>query len=104
MRREHKMPFGATVLEGGGVRFRLWAPGVAEVTLERRARGAAWATHHMKSIGSDGWFGCDVPMAAAGDDYRFVLPDGLKVPDPASRHNPDDVHGPSRVVAPAAYE
>ncbi|MBP6897093.1 MAG: malto-oligosyltrehalose trehalohydrolase [Pseudacidovorax sp.] len=104
MRREHKMPFGATVLEGGGVRFRLWAPGVADVVLERRARGTGWATHPMKAVGDEGWFGCDVPMAAAGDDYRFVLPDGLKVPDPASRHNPDDVHGPSRVVAPAAYE
>ncbi|WP_082702594.1 malto-oligosyltrehalose trehalohydrolase [Pseudacidovorax intermedius] len=104
MRREHKMPFGATVLEGGGVRFRLWAPGVAEVSLERRTRGTGWTLHAMKSLGEHGWFGCDVAEAAAGDDYRFVLPDGLKVPDPASRHNPDDVHGPSRVVAPAAYE
>ena len=39
----------------------------------------------------------------AGTPYRFRLPDGLAVPDPASRWNPDDVHGASRVVDPRAY-
>jgi malto-oligosyltrehalose trehalohydrolase len=32
------------------------------------------------------------------------LPDGLHVPDPASRFQPMDVHGPSEVIDPAAYE
>ena len=32
-----------------------------------------------------------------------MLPDGLRVPDPASRYQPEDVHGPSEVVDAAAY-
>ena len=32
------------------------------------------------------------------------LPDGLRVPDPASRYQPQDVHGPSEVIDPSAYE
>ena len=33
MNRKHDMPFGATVLPDGGVRFRLWAPGAHKVEL-----------------------------------------------------------------------
>ena len=35
MRRRHAMPFGAEVLGEGGVRFRLWAPSIERVVLER---------------------------------------------------------------------
>jgi malto-oligosyltrehalose trehalohydrolase len=52
---------------------------------------------------ADGWHELFVPGAGAGARYRFVLPDGLRVPDPASRFQPEDVHGPSEVVDPAAH-
>ncbi|WP_232324189.1 malto-oligosyltrehalose trehalohydrolase, partial [Variovorax sp. WDL1] len=45
----------------------------------------------------------ELPGARPGDAYRFRLPGGLGVPDPASRFNPDDVHGASRVVDPRAH-
>ena len=38
-----------------------------------------------------------------GSRYRYQLQDGFRVPDPASRFQPDDVQGPSVVVDPAAY-
>ena len=38
MKRAHAMPFGAEVLDRGGVRFRLWAPAVRQVLL--RLEGA----------------------------------------------------------------
>ena len=41
---------------------------------------------------------------AAGSRYRFQIDGGLLVPDPASRANPDDVHGASRVVDPLAFD
>lgn len=44
-----------------------------------------------------------VADARAGARYRFVLPDGREVPDPASRFQPQDVHGPSEVVDLSAY-
>ena len=46
----------------------------------------------------DGWHILDVAGAGPGSRYRFMLQDGLLVPDPASRFQPDDVHGPSAVV------
>jgi malto-oligosyltrehalose trehalohydrolase len=50
-----------------------------------------------------GWHELITNSARAGTRYRFKLPDGLRVPDPASRYQPADVHGPSEVVDPAAY-
>ena len=39
----------------------------------------------------------------AGADYRYRLDGGEPLPDPVSRWQPDGVHGPSRVVDPAAF-
>lgn len=89
---------GATV-EAGGVRFRLWAPGCEQVSLafEQDARVLAM----QKQPG--GFHELFVADAAAGTLYRYQLPDGMKVPDPASRYQPQDVHGPSEVIDPGAY-
>jgi maltooligosyltrehalose trehalohydrolase len=51
----------------------------------------------------DGWHELTSPTCKAGTLYRFVLEDGLAVPDPASRFQPADVHGPSEVIDPAGY-
>ena len=54
-------------------------------------------------LGADGWHALDVAGASPGTLYRFRLSDGLEIPDPASRYQPDDVHGPSEVIDPGAY-
>ena len=41
-------------------------------------------------------------QCGAGTHYRYRLDSGLAVPDPASRAQADDVHGPSLVVDPRA--
>jgi maltooligosyltrehalose trehalohydrolase len=41
---------------------------------------------------------------APGTRYSFVLPDGMRVPDPASRQQDRDVHDPSVLVDPASFE
>jgi malto-oligosyltrehalose trehalohydrolase len=51
-----------------------------------------------------GWFEVTAAEARPGSRYRFRLPDGVLVPDPASRHQPEDVHGPSEVVDPEAFD
>ena len=54
----------------------------------------------------DGWHVRDITTpgsAGPGTRYRFLLPDGLLVPDPASRFNPDGVHEPSEVIDPHAF-
>ena len=97
--RAHPLPQGAELLPGGGVRFRLWAPGCDTVSL---AVEGADAPTPMQAE-EEGWHELTLPQAGPGTLYQFVLPDGLRVPDPASRHQPRDVHGPSEVVDPAAY-
>lgn len=99
MKRHHIMPFGAHLLDAGGVRFRLWAPGVAAVVLHLDA-----AQELPMTAAESGWFELTVPTAHAGSRYSFRLPDGLLVPDPASRYNPEDIHGPSEVVDPATFD
>jgi malto-oligosyltrehalose trehalohydrolase len=101
MRHAHAMPFGASLIAAGGVRFRLWAPGVTRVTLQLEARQPI---HLPMQAREGGWHELDVAAAAPGTRYRFMLPDGLRVPDPAARFNPDGVHGASEVIDPRAHE
>ena len=52
---------------------------------------------------ADGFFHLVTDAARPGSRYRFRLADGVLVPDPASRHQPEDVHGPSVVIDPRSY-
>jgi len=93
-----EMPFGAQYLGGGQTRFRLWAPAASQVVLALEGAGQRLAM----SVLSGGWHEL-VAAAAPGDAYRFALPDGTLVPDPASRCQLADVHDASLVVDPRAY-
>jgi maltooligosyltrehalose trehalohydrolase len=90
--------FGPELQASGGTRFNLWAPAASAVTLVLEGAG-----EHPMQPARDGWHHVEVPHAGAGTRYRFKLPDGLLVPDPASHRNPDDVHGASEVVDAHAY-
>lgn len=96
----HRMPYGAELVEDGGVRFRLWAPEVG--SLELVIEGGDGESLPMQR-GKNGWYERTVREAGAGTRYRFRLPDGRLVADPASRYQPEDVEGPSEVIDPAAY-
>ncbi|MGH7038664.1 MAG: malto-oligosyltrehalose trehalohydrolase, partial [Stellaceae bacterium] len=75
------MPFGAALRADGRVRFRLWAPSHKKVRLEL---DGADEPEEMQALG-DGWHERVSGRAGAGTRYRFILPDGFSVPDPASR-------------------
>jgi maltooligosyltrehalose trehalohydrolase len=98
----HRMPFGATITPEGAVRFRLWAPAARRVELVLyEARG----TRYLEMPACDqGWVELTTDAAGPGALYRYRIDGGLEVPDPASRFNPQDVSGPSRVVDPCAFE
>jgi malto-oligosyltrehalose trehalohydrolase len=53
---------------------------------------------------SGGWYERAVAEARPGTRYRFVLPGGERVPDPASRYAPVGVHGLSEVVDPETFQ
>ena len=99
--RVHRQLGGAQVLAEGGVRFRLWAPGCDQILLAP-ADGTSPPRPMLRQ--ADGWHELVAHDLGAGALYRFVLPDGLSVPDPGSRFQPDDVQGPSEVIDPAAYD
>jgi maltooligosyltrehalose trehalohydrolase len=95
------MPFGAELREDGTTRFRLWAPGARSVDLELGPAGSGGSC--ALAAQSDGWFEAIVREAPSGTRYAYRIDGDLRVPDPASRWNPDDVHAPSAVVDPEAF-
>jgi malto-oligosyltrehalose trehalohydrolase len=96
------MPFGCEI-EHGAVRFRLWAPSAHGVELRLGSEAPGLPPSPMAAVGN-GWFELLAEGVAAGSRYRFRIDGGLEVPDPASRCNPDDVHGASEVIDPAAFD
>lgn len=96
-RHTRDLPFGASLLPSGKTRFRFWAPAQNHVAVEVDRLPAV----AMEAVG-EGWFEAEV-ACGAGTSYRYRLANGLAVPDPASRAQADDVHGPSLVVDPHSY-
>lgn len=94
----HAFPktWGAEFIRAGEVRFRVWAPGVETLALRLGGTDTPMSP-------DEGWFEILATGVQPGAEYQFVLPDGLAVPDPASRGQADDVHGPSLVVDPTHY-
>jgi 1,4-alpha-glucan branching enzyme/maltooligosyltrehalose trehalohydrolase len=93
------MPFGAEFTQENQVRFRLWAPSAARVLL-LVGNETPVSMHAVEG----GWYEWISQQAQAGSLYRYQIDSGLCVPDPASRYNPDDVHGASEVIDPVAFD
>jgi malto-oligosyltrehalose trehalohydrolase len=91
------LSFGATLQTPERTVFRLWAPKQETVAV----RGEGGADIPMRRL-ADGWFEAEA-ACGAGTAYRYALGSGLVVPDPASRAQAEDVHGPSLVVDPRSY-
>ena len=90
------LPLGAHVHADGSTSFVVWAPEADDVRL--RLHGEPPRTMEMQR-GGGGYYTAVVNDAPAGTRYSFVLADGTELPDPASRFQPEDVHGPSEVVS-----
>jgi len=88
---------GAHLLDATSARFALWAPDARSVSLQLDQQPAI----ALQAKG-DGWFSGIAP-AQAGSRYRYRIDDELEVADPASRYQPEGVHGPSQVVDLARY-
>lgn len=99
--RIHRMPFGAEPDAAGNTRFALWAPAARRVEL-CLTTGDGESVIPMPAAG-DGWYRLVTERAAAGDRYRYRIDGRRSVPDPASRFQPADVHGPSELVDPTGW-
>jgi malto-oligosyltrehalose trehalohydrolase len=101
MKRFHRMPFGAQVLDDAGTRFRLWAPSARQVEL---CLPDGVPERIVMDARDEGWHEAVVQGAGSGTRYRYRIDGALEVPDPASRFNREDVHGHSLVVDPCDYQ
>jgi maltooligosyltrehalose trehalohydrolase len=88
-------PLGATPVDDGLVEFRVWAQDACEVRVRIGDR-----EHDLADAGG-GVHAARVP-AQPGDDYVYLLGEHA-LPDPASRHQPGGLRGPSRVVDARAF-
>jgi len=84
---------------GASTRFVLWAPGHARVRLHLLGRSEILELE----AGPDGYHETTA-SCGVGTRYRYVLEDGQEYADPASRSQPEGVHGPSEVVDLRAHE
>jgi 1,4-alpha-glucan branching enzyme/maltooligosyltrehalose trehalohydrolase len=98
--RLHDMPFGCEMQNDGTVRFRLWAPAATEVELCLKNETDSPLAMAAQA---EGWFELTTPRAVPDSHYCFRIDGGKCVPDPASRYQPDGVHGYSLVVDPQAW-
>jgi maltooligosyltrehalose trehalohydrolase len=98
--REWRLPFGANVVEGG-VEFRVWAP--ASERVDVLIYGPDAERVEPLAAEGDGYYAATVRGTGAGARYKFRLDGESAFPDPASRHQPDDVHEASAVVDPSAF-
>ncbi len=103
MERSHSMPFGAECRDDGSVRFRLWATAAHQVELCLPTAGRQCTRLAMHQC-DGGWFEIFTDAARSGSLYHFRINDAKIVPDPASRFQTQDVHGPSEVIDPAEFE
>ena len=81
-----------------GTHFCVWAPKVERVELLLE-EGRALTLERS----SEGYASVFVPGLGAKARYRYRLDGRGPFPDPASRRQPEGVHGPSEVVDPTAY-
>jgi maltooligosyltrehalose trehalohydrolase len=92
---------GAVPLADGSTRFSVWAPKSRQVEVALTRDGIAES--HPLMAGPDGVHRGTVRRVPTGSDYTYRLDGGPDRPDPVSRWLPKGVHGPTRVVDPAAF-
>ncbi len=88
-------PLGATYLGEGRCHFLVWAPGAAKV--EVHVVGPSERTLVMEPQ-ERGYHEVLAEGTAPGTRYYYRLDGGDERPDPASRYQPEGVHGPSEVA------
>ncbi|MBM2802509.1 MAG: malto-oligosyltrehalose trehalohydrolase [Deltaproteobacteria bacterium] len=88
---------GAQLLENNRSQFRVWAPAASAVDLI-----IAGPTERVVPLvaSADGYFSVEIENISSATLYRYRLDGEKDRPDPASKFQPQGVHGPSQVTDP----
>lgn len=89
------------ILRADGAHFCVWAPHIEAITLHLLAPRERLVP--MEKDG-EGYHHVVVEEATAGTRYKYRFPDGREFPDPASRFQPEGVHGPSELTGRRASD
>ena len=85
----------------GTTSFLVWGPTVTELGVHLLGKD-----DRVEVLEPDegGYHRACLEGVGPGDLYRLILPSGEELPDPASRSQPQGVHGPTAVFDPEAFE
>ena len=93
-------PLGATPVTGGGVVFRVWAPGATTASVRGEFNG--WGETPMLRLGED--FVARVQEATVGQQYKYFFSSSWWSPDARGRVlDPASFLWNSRIADPAAF-
>ncbi|MGH7184077.1 MAG: malto-oligosyltrehalose trehalohydrolase [Nitrospiraceae bacterium] len=95
-----QLDVGASIMGPDRVRFRVWAPVAQTVAVELVDQDQI--TVPMQPA-LDGYFEAAVEGVSPRARYRYLLNGKAARPDPASRYQPEGVHGPSVVIDPDSF-
>ncbi|UCE64465.1 MAG: malto-oligosyltrehalose trehalohydrolase, partial [Nitrospirota bacterium] len=95
------LDIGATVIDQSTTRFKVWCPNARSVSVrvvDNEKREAPLTRVN------GGYWEDTINDIKVGTKYRYFLDNQLERPDPASRFQPEGVHGPSQVVDPSSFQ
>jgi maltooligosyltrehalose trehalohydrolase len=92
-----RIRLGANPQEGSRCRFEVWAPLASRAAVHIVAPRERVLPLEKKDRG---YFRAVLEGVGPGDLYFYSIEGGITRPDPASRFQPQGVHGPSQVVSP----
>ncbi len=95
-------PALGAVVSDRGVGYCVWAPDHSSLGVQIRRTGGGEARLPL-ARGANGYFRGRDGAGRAGDRYFYEFADGTRAPDPASRFQPEGVHGPSECIDGRAY-
>ncbi|HXT67125.1 MAG TPA: malto-oligosyltrehalose trehalohydrolase [Nitrospiraceae bacterium] len=107
MRREEgwELDLGARPLDSSRVHFRVWAPHAKQVSINLMGQSELAIRPPVQMNPNErGYFELMVSGVEPGARYRYVLDGQKERPDPASRFQPEGVHGSSEVIDPEAFQ
>lgn len=96
---DNPVRLGANRLADGRWEFLVWAPNSASVSI----RTCNKTELIPMQAGSDGYHHA-LTRLRTGAKYLYRLEDGRELPDPASRFQPEGVHGSSQLVETGSFE
>ena len=101
MKAESRVPLGANRQADGAWEFLVWAPGRKKVAVHLLGSRDRFIPMTKNQFGYHQVLVSDIEPQSR---YVYQLDDLQEYPDPASRFQPDGVHGPSEIIDLASFQ